>query len=199
MKMLFTMFVLVGSFTYGYADSFPANHCEGFIDKARPIFFSQVDRKVLKLYIKTLEERMDSPVRAVVFRGNHVLCLSCNVSESGGAAGVQPYDTSATRFVGSRDYFELEIPVAGTDSQRNAIRETVGRIVVISMFGTEYILPNSEGGLIHSFTSNTAYALVSVYSVIAKNPSSVGGVPKTADFGSVGGELSRKLNPHSCR
>lgn len=181
------------------AATYPANHCEGFIDKARPVFFSQSSGSMLTVYVKTLNERLDSPIRAVGFTGYARVCISCNVSESGGAIVDKPLSVGARPFVGASNYFELTLPV-GTYSDRDATIGLTGEIYVLTERGTRYLLTNPSEQTELDLDGNLTHALSGVYDRLGvKSYGDVGQLPKTADLSQQGFSLGSRLNPDQCR
>lgn len=136
---------------------FTANFCEVFVDKAAVVGFSQVSNQFLRAYVKTLNDRLDGPIARVGFVGEQQVCISCNVGESGGPRITESIDLTATSFVGSADYFEVQLPIrAFQGSSRNVVEAVRGQFYVETEAGTRYLAKSARGRVeLNTFSPQT--------------------------------------------
>lgn len=115
-----------------------ATNCEVFVDRAIAVSGSHALRQI-GVYVKTLNDRLDGPIDHVGFyrKRTGIGCqgnTDCN--EDWREERIQA-------FVGSADYFELELPIGGDYSPGF---EYTGSFFVQTTKGTKYWANTKEGG-----------------------------------------------------
>jgi hypothetical protein len=113
---------------------YPAHHCELFIDRV-VAYQGNHALRAIKLYVKTLNERLDGPITEVGFR-NRRSGVSCGVNMDIGWN-----NTHLDHFVDSNDYWVLDLPLASNYGQ---IRH-VGAFYVRTARDTYYWLHPADG------------------------------------------------------
>jgi len=121
----------------GLSQSFVAEHCEAFVDKAAVVSFSQSSSRLLQVYLKAINERLDGEVVEAGFVGGQKVCLSCGVGESSGPTVTHPLQVTAESFLGAPDYFEMTLPVATVEEEGTTVK-LEGMFYVLTDRGTRY-------------------------------------------------------------
>lgn len=90
---------------FAYQD-LPAKYCELFIDKVT-VNPGKFDSRIVTIYLKTLNERLDGKIQEVGFR--HMVHVS---NQRGHYSSRSWSNMKAVPFMNARNYFEISLPVS---------------------------------------------------------------------------------------
>lgn len=117
-----------------YAQNFPANHCEVFVDKVATLTGPH-QAATVHFFIKTLNSRLDSPIKEVGFHYHVTTHYSLSPVTS-------PWrDEVATVYNYAKDYFYIDLNIA----HEYGFNDYVGSFYVKTTKGTTYWLKTKDG------------------------------------------------------